>query len=270
MLKTTRKIILYFFIFTFVCAVVFLKTITSFRPDPVILMYHSIGEAQTDKKNSLDISLKVFEQQMEFLHRYHYRVIPLLELKNLLKENKKIPSKTVVLTFDDGYENNYTKVLPILKKYDFPATIFVIVNNLGKEKIMYDRMYKFMTEDMMREMSDSGLITIGSHTIEHRYLPGVSDEDELWKEINGSKKALEKILRKPVGIFCYPVGGHTPAIEAIVRKSGYEMAVSIKFKKGDRRDDLYVLGRIKMTDNSRHPVALWVKFSGYYLRLKEL
>jgi len=270
MLKITRKILLYFFIFTFACAAIFLKTILSCGADPVILMYHSIGEAQAEKKNSLNISLKSFEQQMEFLRANHYRVIPLLELKNLLKENKKIPPKTVVLTFDDGYENNYTNAFPILKKYNFPATIFVTVNYLEKERMMYDRVYRFLTKKMIHEMSDSGLIVIGSHALEHRYLPSISDESELWKEINDSKGILEKILKKPVEAFCYPVGGHTPLLEAMVKKSGYQIAVIIAPEKGERRDNLYALGRIKMTENSGNPVALWVKLSGYYLRLKEL
>lgn len=270
MIKWAKKFFFYFFLFTFACAVIFLMTLRSYVPDPVILMYHSVGEAQTQEKNSLNISLKSFERQMEFLRVHRYRVIPLIELVNLLKENKKIPPKTVVLTFDDGYENNYTNVFPVLKKYNFPATIFVIVDYLGEERMMYDRMYRFMTKEMIREMSDSGLVQIGSHTFKHWYLPDVADENKLLNEISGSKAALEKILAKPVEAFCYPVGGHTPALEAFVEKSGYGVAVAVALKKGDRRDNLCALGRIKMTENSAHPVVLGVKLSGYYLKLKEL
>jgi peptidoglycan/xylan/chitin deacetylase (PgdA/CDA1 family) len=261
MLKRIRRIIFYLIVFVLTGFIFWVSHLLLGKRDAVILMYHSIGKP-VHGNSSLDVSEEVFERQMRFLSRYHYRVIPLAELADLLKEKKRIPWRTVVLTFDDGFEDNYTKAYPILKKYHLPATIFIIVNRIGKKG--------FMVPAIIKEMSDSGLITIGAHTNNHFYLPFILDAKVLWDEIYGSKAALEKMVDKPVDAFCYPSGGYTPAIKKIVQKAGYKVAVTTFPYQGLAQEDLYAIKRIKVTENSGDLFVFFIQTSGYFIRMKEL
>lgn len=270
MIRVIKKIFFYLIIFMLVSLGIFLAGLFKGGRDAAILMYHSVG-GPGSKNYPLDISLDSFEKQMAFLHRYHYRVIPLLDLAQLLKDGKKVPRRTVVLTFDDGYENNYTKAYPVLKKYGFPATFFITTDYVGQEKDFLGAHFRFMTPQMLIEMAGSGLVTIGAHTMTHEFLPSVKDESLLWREIRGSKEVLEKILKKPVLAFCYPSGGYTPHIERMVRRAGYQVAVTTLGKnKGFAHRDIFALKRIKPTDAAANPFVFFVETSGYFLRLKEL
>ena len=142
-----------------------------------------------------------------------------------------------------------------------------------REKALYRNgklVGKFMTLAMLQEMSNSGLVTIGSHTKNHFYLPKIKDDQFLWEEIRGSKEVLEKILHKPVEAFCYPIGGSTPRTEDVVRKAGYRVAVAISSSKGKGANNIYALSRIKMTKETANPIVLFLKLSGYYSRLRAL
>ena len=269
MLKIIKKMIVYLVVFWLVSFCILVVFLVKEGCDAAILMYHSVGEPGVAGRGTLDISEKAFAKQMAFLSRYRYRVIPLSELEQMLREKKKISAKTVVLTFDDGYENNYTKVFPILKKYHFPAAFFIITNFIGKEEHFYDHYFKFMTPAMIVEMADSGLITIGSHSMNHPFLPKVKDEAALNEEIAGSKKALERLLHRSVKAFCYHIGCFTPHIEGLVRKAGYSVGLTIFPRQGFACDDIYALKRIKVTDNSTNPFVFFIETSGYFLRIKE-
>ena len=96
-----------------------------------ILMYHSV-DPNAVPGNRLAVSVNTFERQMRFLKDRHYNVVPLYVIASLVKDRRKIPPKTIAITFDDGYKDNYTYAFPILKKYNLPATMFIIVNEVGK------------------------------------------------------------------------------------------------------------------------------------------
>jgi peptidoglycan/xylan/chitin deacetylase (PgdA/CDA1 family) len=268
MLKVVKKIFFYLIVFILVSLGVFLAALFKKGPNPAILMYHSVGGPGAEKY-PLDIFASSFEKQMAYLHRYHYNVIPLLDCVRSLKEGKKLPPKTVVLTFDDGYENNYTVAYPILKKYGFPATIFVIVNYLGQEKEFYGLPFRFLTAPMLVTMADSGLITIGSHTMNHLAFSNVRDKKVLWEEIRGSKVALENILKRPVLAFCYPNGEYTDIAKKLVQRAGYEVGVTtLSTTTTFDSSDFYSVKRIKITDKGVNPLIFFVETSGYYIRLK--
>lgn len=268
MLKKLKKIILYFVLFIFASFFIWIGYLLSAGRDAAILMYHSVGEPM--EKHSLNVSQEAFEKQMAFLSWHRYNVISLLDLAQLLRDKKKIPPKTVVITFDDGYENNYTKAFPILKKYKLPATIFLVSNFLGKEEVLYGHNFQFMTAKMAREMSESGLITFGAHSENHVYLPDISDEKILHREIYGVKEDLERILGKPIYAFCYPIGGYTPEIEKEVRRAGYLVAVTTLPKRGFAHNDIYALKRVKVSEGSGNMFKFFIETSGYYIRMKEM
>ena len=127
-----------------------------------ILMYHYVNDEEP-LRSKLGVSVAGFEKQMRFLKEHRYNVVTLNELVDLLRGKKKIPLNTVAITFDDGYLDNYTNAYPILKKLKLPAAIFVVVNRVGK-RLGND---EYMTWQQIHEMADSGLITIGSHSMNH-------------------------------------------------------------------------------------------------------
>lgn len=269
MQKNIKKIIFYSFVFLSVSFLLWVGYLIKGGNDAAILMYHSVGES-VDWQPGVDISVEAFAAQMDFLKRHNYNVISLDELVGLLKNRSKIPARTVVITFDDGYMNNYTRAYPILRKYNFPATFFIIVNYLGKKKKFYGREMEFMTPEVLKEMLASGIVTIGSHTKDHFYLPDITDERILRDQIEGSKKELEKITGKEVLFFSYPIGGYNFLVRDMVGRAGYKAALTTMPKKGYALEDIYALKRIKMTDRAKNPVIFFISTSGYYLRMKEM
>lgn len=269
MLRKVKKFLLYFFVFLLVSFLLWAGYLVKGGRDAVILMYHSVGESD-GWQPGLNIPTQAFLEQMEFLKKHDYNVVSLDELADMLKSGSKIPPKTVVITFDDGYMNNYTRAYPILRRLGFPATFFIVFDFLGAEKEVYGRKMRFMTPEIIKEMLASGIVTIGSHTLKHFYLPDITDEEALREEIAGSKEALERITGQEVKFFSYPIGGYTPKIRDIVGKAGYKAAVTTMPSKGYAHEDIYALKRIKMTERAGNPVIFFISTSGYYLRMKEM
>lgn len=215
-----------------------------------ILMYHEVGDRWNGSSTS--VSVAAFKRQMEFLRVHRYRVISLANFLKELKTDRRISFKTVVVTFDDGYLDNFKNAFPILKQLDLPATIFMITENINREG--------WLAEEDLRILDDSG-VSIGSHTVNHAFLPSLSAK-EVFFELTESKKRLEKILGRPVTLFSYPAGGVTQEIRELVKKAGYDGAVTTNY--GTSRSDPYALHRIKITEAGGDLFGFWIKTSGLY------
>ncbi len=241
-----RKFLAAFATAVFVAAGAFAKS--SFYEAPV-LMYHLIDEPV--KSSSVYVRPDSFERQMEFLRLHRYHVVPLEKLLEDLKAGRKLPLKTVAITFDDGTIDNFTHAFPVLRKMKFPATIFMITSNIGRSG--------WLSEEDLKILDEAG-ITIGSHTANHAFLPELSPE-EVHRELVDSKKRLETVLGHEVRLFSYPAGGVTPAIEQAVKDAGYTGAVTTNY--GKTRHAPYAMHRIKVSDSSRNLFFFWAKVSGY-------
>ena len=221
-----------------------------------ILMYHSVTP-EASKENRLQISVGLFRRQMQFLKTHHYNVVSPEALGEMIKKREKIPTKTVALTFDDGYRDNYIYAYPVLKKLGFPATIFIIVSEVGRP--MGDR----VSWDEIKEMRGSGLISIGSHTLEHPCLVDIKSEAELRRQIFESKKILEEKLGVPVNTFCYPAGRFNAHIEGLVVQAGYKSAFATGLGRWFSNQDVYLVKRVRISE-SDNLFDFWIKLSGYY------
>lgn len=221
-----------------------------------VVMYHSVTP-EAKPKNRMQISVNLFTRQMEFLKKHHYNVISLEEAAKLIRERKKIPAKTVAITFDDGYKDNYTYAYPILKKLGIPATIFIIINEVDRPQ--NDR----LSWEEIKEMRLSGIITIGSHTLDHPLLTEVSSAAELKRQIVDSKKILEDKLKVEVDSFCYPAGRFDARIRELVVQAGYKFAVATSFGKNVSSQDVYLIKRVRVSE-SDNLFEFWVKTCGYY------
>jgi peptidoglycan/xylan/chitin deacetylase (PgdA/CDA1 family) len=223
-----------------------------------ILMYHSVNPVSDRERNRLIVPVEIFDRQMRFLKEHNYNVVSLDSLIPLLEAKKKIPPKTVAITFDDGYKDNYTYAFPILKKYQLPATNFIIVQEVGRSQD--DR----LSWKQIKEMQDSGLIKIGSHSIGPDPLYKMKTEQELRRQIFDSKKILEEKLECKVFAFSYPEGMFDLHMRELVKEAGYKMAVATKPGKEFANNDLFALKRQRISANSGDGIVFWAQASGYY------
>lgn len=216
-----------------------------------VVMYHSIAQYAASPLNN--VRPDSFERQMAFLKNKGYNVISVADYIQGMKAHKNFDHRTVVITFDDGFEDNFLDAYPILKKYGFPATIFMPSDHVGiAERLSWDQ---------LKEMTAHG-ITIGSHTRFHVYLPGLAKE-RLLDEIVASKKILEQNIGRPVDFIAYPSGGFTDEAKSIVQQAGYAAAFTTN-RGGDRKNqDIFAIKRIRIKDEDSEFV-LSVKLSGYY------
>jgi len=226
-----------------------------------ILTYHSFDYGRA----LYSVAPENFERQMQYLKDKGFNVIPLDELVEGIKNKKKFAHNTVVITIDDGYEDNFTYAYPVLKKYCFPAIIFLITNTIGTHA-------GSLSWDEVREMSKNN-ISFGGHTKNHVYLPSVKKEDALWYEIIGCKKAIEEHIGIPVAYFCFPFGGFTEEAEMLAKRAGYKGACVTN--RGDDvpyRYNIYELDRISVRNGNPYfsfsnlvaPIRFRAKLSGYY------
>lgn len=227
-----------------------------------IIMYHSVSpDAQA--QNRLSTSVDTFERQMRFLKNHRYNVLPLESLPDLIKNKKKIPNKTIAITLDDGYKDNYTFAFPILKKYNLPATMFIIVNEVNRPQ--NDR----LSWKEIKMMQDSGLVTFGSHCLGPEPLVNIKSEENLKREILDSKKILEEKLARQITLFSYPEGRFNDKIRKLVIAAGYKLAVATSPGRQYPNNDIFVLKRLRISETARNMFVFWIQTSGFYTFIKE-
>ena len=198
----------------------------------LVLNYHKIDYTFI----SLAVRPEDFDNQMKYLRDNGYHTINPDELYEALAGNGTLPENPVLITFDDGYEDNYANAYPILKKYGFKATIFVATGFLDKHKKGY------LSWDEAREMNKNG-INIESHTVNHRSMTDLSD-DELRAELVESKKKAEAELGHEVNYIAYPTGTYNLHIAQMVKEAGYKAAFTIKYGNVDKASNIYALERV--------------------------
>ena len=205
----------------------------------LVLNYHKIE----NNNHSLSVPPWDFETQMKYLADHGYTSISPDELYAALAGEAKLPDSPVLITFDDGYRDNYENAFPILKKYKLKATIFVITDFLGKRE-------RYLTWDQAREMEKHG-ISIQSHTVDHKPMTDLSDEQLRWELVESKKKA-EAELGHEVSYVAYPTGTYNLHIAEMVREAGYKGAFTIKYGDVDAATNIYAIERVPIfhTDNT--------------------
>jgi len=228
----------------------------------IILQYHRFGESRYP---STDIAVDLFKKQMAYLHDNHYNVVPLSLVVEDLIHKKPLPQKTVVITMDDAYRTVYTNAYPILKKYNFPATIFV--NSLP----VIHHSKRYMTWNEMREMGKNGA-EFANHTYSHEYLVRIDADKplEYKKDVTKEIVKCEKKLQKELGkylcskpkMLAYPFGEFDIRLMKIIKKLGY---IGIAQNSGpvSQRSNLLALTRFPMS-------ASFGKMPSFILKLHTL
>lgn len=165
-----------------------------------VLMYHAVSDDCWGER-SLFVSPAVLEEQLIFLLENGYTPIWITELPMLAQYEKP-----VILTFDDGYADNYTELLPLLERYGVKATIFIITDKIGAPR--------YLTAEQVRELADSGLVSIQSHTVTHPLLDTLSEE-ALRRELSESQLAIARLTGRVPTALSYPVGHESPLVRQI-------------------------------------------------------
>ncbi len=220
-----------------------------------IMTYHTISPVHKKGEHGYlnNVTPKSFARHMKFLNRHGYHVISFDDLVEGLKKGRVFARGTVVIQFDDGYQDNYTEAFGVLKKYNFPAMVFLVSDKIGTPG--------FMTWEQVKEMDAHGF-KAGAHTRHHVYLPEASFEVAT-DEIAGSKKIIEERIGHPIDYFCYPSGGFTEETQTIVERSGFKAAVTTNRGRDRYNRDLFAIRRVHMRDTD-NALVLWAKLSGYY------
>jgi peptidoglycan/xylan/chitin deacetylase (PgdA/CDA1 family) len=238
------------------------------RPRVPILMYHSISEnlfAKSHPYYQINTSPNVFARQMRWLRRNGYRTMNLTEMLAAMETGQDL-SKTVVITFDDGYQDFYTDALPVMKQCGFTATIFLATDRIQDWAVRIEGA-DYLTWREVRELHAEG-IHFGSHTVTHPDLRSLEPE-QIDYELGYSKETIEQKLGVQVESFSYPFAfpeedrDFTHFLSDALENHGFENGVSTILGRAGRKGNKFFLPRLPVNswDDAR---LLRAKLEGGY------
>jgi len=245
-----------------------IKHIFKQGPTCRILLYHRVADVKNDP-HLLSVSVHNFRDQIAWLQK-NYHIVPLSKLVDQIKYHT-LNSKSICITFDDGYADNFYNALPILKQLKVPVTIFITSGMIGKKTPFYWDINTYMKDRgralsrlELRKLAKEPLIEIGSHSITHPSLSTLSVIEQK-KEITKSKMDLENIIKKRIISFSYPFGtkkDYNKETVFFVKKAGYKYACANFPDNILKPSNFYTLPRILVRDL---PIENFIKKIGKLL-----
>jgi peptidoglycan/xylan/chitin deacetylase (PgdA/CDA1 family) len=214
-----------------------------------ILLYHRFGPAVTD---SMTVTTPVFESHLKFLRENGYTVIPLRRLVDFYQgKAAEPPAKSVVIVADDAHKSVYTEMLPLVKRYRIPVTLFSYPSAVSNAKYA-------MTWEELREVKATGLFDVQSHTWWHpnfkqdrRKMSPAEFDKQVTMQLAKSKARLEKELGGPVDLLAWPFGIYDDDLLRRAAAAGYVATFSIERRPAGPADSPMKLPRFLMTDGDR-------------------
>ncbi len=216
------------------------------EPGIPVFMYHAFSDEPREGDAELYVSTDEFEKHLIYFKNSGYTTVFAEDFNNVSGFDRPI-----IITMDDGYEDNYTEVFPILKKHNMKATIFVISSYIGKSD--------YLKAEQLREMSDSSLVSIQSHSLSHIRLTDCS-EAELKKEFKQSIDCIEAITGKSVSTLAYPGGFYDKNVIECAKKY-FKLAYCVSSKNLNYEDNFEIdrVGIFRSTDLYSLECSLWYK-----------
>ena len=202
-----------------------------------ILLYHHIGLSPSN--SPYYVSAYDFEQQMHLLHEWGYQTISVELLVRAIREGAELPPKPIILTFDDGSVTVHTTAFPIMQKYNFTGTVYIVLNFIG--------ITNYMDEEQIRELYNAGW-EIGSHSTSHVSLTERLDRQR--DEIVDSRHKLQNRLGLPVLTFAYPFGAYNEDSVHFAQFAGYIAAMGLGDSSLQGTKNLYYLYRMDVTSRT--------------------
>ncbi len=231
-----------------------------------VLLYHRITNEISKASRAVCISPRAFDRQMGYLRQNGFKVVSLGQVRDAVEGERSLPARSVAITFDDGYRDNYYNAFPILQKYGFGATVFLVTDLIGRTNVwdqrsLGTRPVPLLSGPEIREMSKHG-IEFGSHSRTHPMLTSLS-LDEIAAEVAGSKRDLEDILGAEARFFSYPYFAAGEREHSVVESAGFAGACGGE----DLRDSsCYHLNRVVILPE--HWLITRMKFIGLYRKLR--
>lgn len=242
----------------------------SLQREMPILMYHRFIEHEGEKGvHGTWMKVNRFEAHLKLLKRLGYETLTFADFEqNRFIQRLEYGKKYVMITADDGYQDNLTRMLPLLKKYGFRAIVYVVTherhNRWDTESVDHpDVRVPLLTKEEIRMLSDSGFVEIGGHTNTHAKLD-LLDPSEQEIEILENKRQLESITGKKLLSFAYPYGRLNEGAKAQAQKAGYHYAVATDSGPLALHEDRFQIRRIGVFPRT-DVLGLWRKVRGNYV-----
>lgn len=204
-----------------------------------VMNYHAVNDIN---HSSLVVTTSDFRDDMKYLANNGYTSITMDELYNYLVHNESLPDKPVLITFDDGYTDNYTNAFPILKEYHMQATLFMIGDAIGTDR--------FLSAEQLKEMDANGF-HIEAHTYSHKRLTNL-DDMTLQADLAKSRTILESLLQRPIRYLAYPQGFNNELVQQRTKNAGYLMAFTVAPGTVKPGDNLFALNRLSIFEGLDH------------------
>lgn len=213
-----------------------------------ILLYHQISPLPHPKFREFTVTTKAFKEQMKTLEKFKFTPITFGDLLNYKRESITLPSKPVIITFDDILEDAVENSAPILEDCGYKAVFYVPTEYIGKtSRWMLPGLgieFPLIDIDRLKDLDEKGH-DIGSHTITHPHLSTISSE-ECYKELKGSRKILEEILGHEIRHMAYPFGDYDENVKKIAYETGYYSACTTDEAIANVKDDMFSFARINI------------------------
>jgi peptidoglycan/xylan/chitin deacetylase (PgdA/CDA1 family) len=205
----------------------------------VIIMYHRFGE---DNYPSTNIGLDQFAQHIQILQTEGFTILPLPDIIAAIENGKELPDKTVGITIDDAALSVYTAGWPIFLKHRLPFTLFVTTDDIDRGSKYY------MNWDQLRELRDSGLVTIGNHSTSHPSFAKITPL-QIAQELSQARQRFITELGAAPELFAYPYGEFSTAAQNAVKKFGFAYAFGQHSGVYDRNADALAIPRFALNEN---------------------
>jgi len=215
-------------------------------------MYHRVIPAGSSATARYCVKLEAFESQLCYLHDAGYYSVSLEKWRLAIQMKRPLPGRAVILTFDDGYFDFITHAWPLLKRYGFSATIFLVTDEVGGSNRwghVFGEQVLLLGWNEIRQLQREG-VEFGSHSASHPYLTALSAQD-IVREGARSRASLECELGVPVQTFAYPYGAEDGVVRHLIGASGYVLGLSRRQGHSCYDDPLLALPRIEVTGFDR-------------------
>lgn len=240
------------------------RNLSRFQEIPVLMYHQVVARPPASSRLKLYVTAELLEKQLRFLKARGFEAVTFTDLVT-----RELPAKPVFLTFDDGYENHYDLLFPLLKKYRMRAVLYI----LGDRHLDYnywdaakgEPKARLLSAEQIREMSESGWVEFGGHSMRHTDLTQLTAADMV-KDLVECKAAVEEVTGRPALSLAYPYGGFNESVKAATAKAGFVFGLAVNGGPIRFGEDLFAIHRIN--------IAPWtglfqysVKTSGYYFHL---